>query len=113
MTDLRTKNAARVAARRNAEANDALDFRFLGDEDGRHAAKCVHALAGGVACTRNYDPLEAPDDTRLYEGTGIGALYGLGDEVTTTLHTENGHVTVTRSLVPELAGWNLTSEGSL
>ena len=96
--DLRTKNAARVARRRNDEANDALDFRFLGDEDGRHAAKCVHALAGGVACTRTYDPLEPPDDTRLYEDTGIAALYDIpGGEY---------HAW-------QLAGWNISTEGSL
>jgi len=103
------RNALDVAKRRNVEANDAMDFRFLGDDEGRHAEKCVH----DVPCSRNYDPLEAPDDTRMYEGTGVGALYGLGDEVTTTLHKENGHVTVTRSLVAELAGWNLEREGSL
>jgi hypothetical protein len=72
---------AAAAKRRNDEANDALDFLFLGDADGRHAAKCVHALAGGEPCSRSYDPLPYPEaepaDARLYEGTGIAALYGL------------------------------------
>jgi len=90
------KRRAEAYARRNREANDALDFLFLGDEDGRHARKCVHALAGGVACSRTYDPLPYPEamptDTAMYEGTGIAALYGLpGGEV---------HAW-------QLAGWNV------
>lgn len=92
----RLKRAAEVAKRRNAEANDALDFVFLGNEDGRHDAKCLHA----VPCSRDYDPSPYPEavpaDPRMYEGTGIAALYGLpGGEA---------HAW-------QLAGWNLTREG--
>lgn len=94
--DARAKLAAARAARRNAEANDALDFMFLGDEDGRHTAKCVHALAGGEPCAREYDPLPyaeaAPEPAHDYAGTGIGALYGLPG---------------TEEHLWQLAGWNL------
>lgn len=96
------RRAAAVEARRNAEANDALDFMFLGDDEGRHAEKCVHAKAGGAPCSRGYDPMPypeaAPADPGMYEGAGIAALYGLpGGEA---------HLW-------QLAGWNLTREGSL
>lgn len=112
--DARARHFAGVAARRNAEANDAMDFLFLGDEDGRHAEKCIHA----VPCSRTYDPMPYPEaephDSRMYEGTGLGALYGLGDERALAMADEEGDlIIVTRSLVTELAGWNLTREGSL
>lgn len=88
----RLRLAAERAKRRNDEANDAMDFLFLGDVDGRHAARCIHA----VPCSRDYDPNPVPEaaplDTRMYEGTGIAALYGLpGGEA---------HVW-------QLAGWNV------
>jgi hypothetical protein len=71
------KRAAEAWRRREKEANDALDFLFLGNEDGRHDARCVHA----VPCSRDYDPVPYPEatptDVRMYEDTGIGALYGL------------------------------------
>jgi len=73
----RAKRATEVAKRRNAEANDAYDFRYFGDEEGRHSARCLFAKRGGPACARDYILFEEPDDPTLYEGTGIGALYGL------------------------------------
>jgi hypothetical protein len=77
---------------RNIEANDAMDFLFMGDDEGRHRERCVHA----EPCSRNYDPLPYPEaephDTRLYDGTGIGALYGAQDS--------ERHLW-------QLAGWNL------
>lgn len=92
-------------ARRAAEQACALDFLVYGDgEPGTflghrvqgvtHAERCVHGPSR--ACSRTYDPMpydEAePVDARLYEGTGIGALYGLpGSE----------------DVVLELEGWEL------
>jgi hypothetical protein len=93
----RAKRAADVAARRNAEAACALDFLVYGDDEERgcHSARCVHGPLD--PCSRSYDPLPYPEaepaDQALYEGTGIGALYGVpGCE---------GHEW-------QLAGWNLT-----
>lgn len=89
--EARARRAVELAQRRNAEANDALDFLFLGDEDGRHSAKCIHP----EPCSRDYDPLpypEAEPDSRLYEGTGIGALYGAPN---------------CEAHLWQLAGWNL------
>lgn len=94
--DARAKHAAELARRRNDEANDAMDFLFLGDEDGRHAERCVYALAGGEACSREYDPMPyaeaAPAEPRMYDGTGIGALYGMS---------------ASGGLLADLAGWNI------
>ena len=77
--EARRKRDDELAKRREAERVDAYDFRVDGDEE--HAPHCVHALAGGQPCSRTYDPKPyreaAPDETRLYEGTGIGLLYGL------------------------------------
>ena len=92
--EARARQAADVARRRNAEANDALDFLVYGDEDGRHSAKCINE----PTCSRDYDPLpypEAAPDPALYEGTAIAALYGLpGGE---------RHAW-------QLAGWNVRKE---
>lgn len=101
MSDLAAaENRARIAAenaeRRNLEAACALDFLVYADEDeerGPHAGRCLH---GADPCSRSYDPLpyrEAePADLRLYEGTGIGVLYGVPG-------CEAHHW--------QLAGWNL------
>ena len=92
------KQAAELAKRRREELADA--FHFLTVDAEKHADRCVYKRRGGVPCTRSYDPLpyrEAlPDDLRMYEGTGVGAIYGLpGSEV----------------LAWQLAGWNLTPYG--
>ena len=116
----RAKLAAERAQRRNLEANCALDFLVWGDThaSGPHAERCVHVADGGAPCAREYDPLpyartrgeydeegrimvttwvEAafPAGTRMYEGTGIAALYGIpGGEA---------HAW-------QLAGWNVRKE---
>lgn len=78
---LRRRNATDVAARRNAEAACALDFLVYADDGprGPHAPRCDHTLAGRDACARVYDPQPYPEAVpdAAYEGTGIGALYGL------------------------------------
>jgi hypothetical protein len=95
------RRATATAKRRNAEANDALDFLFLGDEHGRHAKRCVHALSGREPCSRTYDPRPhrqaGPDEPRFYEGTGVGALYGLPN---------------TECHLWQLAGWNIVPRSS-
>ena len=77
--EARRKRDNELAARRQAEARDALHYLLDGDE--AHAEKCVHALAGREPCSRDYDPKPyreaTPDDSRMYAGTGIGLLYGL------------------------------------
>lgn len=95
----RQQMAADRKADRDREAACRLAFLVYGDaypgEDGEpvpHATVCVCA----PACSRNYDPLPYPEaepkDKRLYEGTAIGALYGIaGGE----------------HLLGALAGWNL------
>lgn len=99
--DARARHIAELAKRRNAQANDAFDFVYGGDEDGRHAKRCVFALAGGDACARAYDPFPypdaAPEPARDYDGTGIGALYGLAGA--------EAHAW-------QLAGWNLVPGSS-
>jgi hypothetical protein len=97
MTDAREARAAELRARRGREHACALDFLVYGDAEDRepHATRCIHP----DPCSRNYDPMPYPEAMpmgRLYEGTGIGALYELGME------TESG-----RSFAPDLAGWNL------
>jgi hypothetical protein len=77
--------------RRLAEQSCAADFLRFGDERGVHAKRCVFGASD--PCRREYDPFEdggAPDP-RMYEGTGIGMLYGFGGE----MHAW------------QLAGWNI------
>ena len=71
----RRQRAEEADKRRHAEALCAWDFLVNGDLRGEHAAKCVRP--GGVVCSREYDPGPAPEDERLYEGTTLGALWGL------------------------------------
>lgn len=95
--EARDRRRNEVRARRNAEAACALDFLVYGDGDADdprpHAERCVHGADD--PCSRNYDPYptrEAEPEGRMYENTGIGALYGLpGCE----------------GLMWQLAGWNL------
>lgn len=84
------KRAAEASLRRDREWADALHFLVYGEDE--HAKRgCICDLP----CSRDYDPLpyaDAAPDARMYEGTGIGALYGLpGGE----FHAW------------QLAGWNL------
>ncbi len=77
--------------RRERERACALDFLVNGNLDGRHDEICIHA----EPCSRDYNIRPYPEaevDPRLYEGTGIGLLYGLGGPST---------------LWPTLAGWNI------
>jgi hypothetical protein len=91
------------ASRRNAEAACALDFLVYGEGDSTptespwgsvvpvtHADRCVYGEAH--ACSRTYDPMpydEAePVDLRMYEGTSIGALYGLNGDTPERLELE-------------------------
>jgi len=86
----RAQRAAEVEHRRAAEAACALDFLVYGDGDApaevlglpvtrvTHADRCIFGPAD--ACSRRYDPrpyAEAEPDQKMYEGTAIGALYGL------------------------------------
>ena len=90
------KNAERVLRRRNDEALCALDFLVWGDTRGVHSKFCVHGEDD--PCARTYNPRpypEASPDPRLYEGTAIGALYGLPG---------------TERHLWQLAGWNLTTQ---
>jgi hypothetical protein len=111
---VRASIAADAAERRGREQACALDFLVYADEDherGPHRARCVHGMAD--PCSRDYDPLPYPEaepvDFKLYAGTSIGALYGMGAEVTRTWKDDDGNpVEVTRSLLGDLAGWNLT-----
>lgn len=122
--ELRAKHAAEIARRRSDEQACALDFLVYGDE-GDHADNCVHALAGGEPCSRDYDlwpvPEAEPTPSSMYVGTGIGALYGLGYEscsgeyVTADGKARHAVASVdgdvpyapSRSLVVDLAGWNV------
>lgn len=86
----RMKRAEEVEKTRRKEEDCA--WRFLTSRDETlHIESCVFARRGDPACSRNYDPGEEPD-RNLYEGTGIGALFGLDG---------------TRHRAHELAGWNV------
>jgi hypothetical protein len=88
----RQRRANDVAKRRAAEVACAADFLRSGDTIGFHAKRCVFGV--GDACCRQYDPGPVPDDVRLYEGTSLGALWGLN-----TLQAW------------QLAGWNIIRRG--
>ena len=67
-------------------------WRFLTGDETLHPEECIF----GESCSRLYDPLPVrealPPDLRMYEGTGIGALYGLRDS---------------EGFAWELAGWTV------
>lgn len=70
------KNRERAWKRRARDWDDATDFLYQGDEDGRHAARCPHR----TTCQRVYDPSPrgaGEPEAVMYEGTGIGALFGM------------------------------------
>ena len=96
--DARAKRAERAAKRRSDMALCARDFLTWGDQRGKHSAFCMFVAEGGDPCSRTYNPwpyAEAEPDPRMYEGTGIGALYGLKDS--------DRHAW-------QLAGWNLATQ---
>ena len=98
----RQKNFERAWKMRQAEANDGFDFRWSSDEL-VHADRCIFRQRGEAVCSRTYDPFpegrdSAPTDPTLYQGTGIGFLYGEDD---------------TERFAWELAGWTLGKDGSL
>lgn len=102
MSDIRLKNLERNYRLRQAEANDSFDFRWGGDEV-EHAAVCLFVQRGEAPCSRTYDPYpegreSAPADPTMYQGTGIGYLYGEDD---------------TERFAWEFAGWTLQKDGSL
>ena len=74
--EARAKRLQSVLHRRVEEKACALDFLRFGDEVGFHAKRCIHK---SNPCSRYYDPYadeEVAPDPKLYEGTGIGFLYG-------------------------------------
>lgn len=75
--------AGDAAKRRALEIVDAADFLLRGEAE--------HQCALDPPCTRDYEPGERPADERMYRGTGIGALFGLGGE----------------QHLWQLAGWNV------
>lgn len=75
----------------------AFDFLVNGDERGLHAKRCVWPKYGLPACSREYDPGPAPEDTKLYEGTTLGALWGLNPQPEGVVATMNAART----------GWNI------
>ena len=76
--EARAQRLIAAVNRRNEERDCALDFLRRGDTVGVHAKRCVFGASD--PCSREYDPRPVPeatpDDRRMYEGTGIGALYG-------------------------------------
>jgi hypothetical protein len=87
--ELKRRNRLEVSKRRAAEERDAMHFLLSGHD--AHLERCIFP----DTCSRDYDPRPVPEatpaDERMYVGTGIGALYGLGGEQ--HLYT--------------LAGWNV------
>jgi hypothetical protein len=83
----RTKRAEAVARRRLAERICRSDFLWRGD---------AHQCTQEEPCSRDYDPMPYPEalpkDLRMYEGTGIGAIYGLD---------------YSTDMAWQLAGWNI------
>lgn len=111
--EARARRAADVAAQRGIEHACALDFLVYGDdhpERGPHAGRCVLS----PPCSRTYDtrPVSGaePFPTNMYEGTGIGALYGGATSTRSVVHDDDGtpHV-IERSLVAGLAGWTVAA----
>jgi hypothetical protein len=95
-SEAKAKRAKRAAKNRADMTLCARDFLTWGDTRGIHAKLCM--FGPDDPCSRTYDPWpdkEASPDPLVYEGTGIGALYGLkGSE---------HHLW-------QLAGWNLKTQ---
>jgi hypothetical protein len=88
----RSQRADAVARRRRDESLCAWDFLTWGDTRGAHANICIRPA--GLVCSRAYNPGPPPEDIKLYEGSALGALWGLP-----------GSPPVLDSSWP---GWNLT-----
>jgi hypothetical protein len=103
----RVKRAGEAVKARAKEREDAWDFLVNGDSDGRHAIGCPH----DEPCRREYDPMPypeaAPTDPRMYDGSGIGALYGGPFETCSTHEDDDGEHELVRTFAGDLAGWNL------
>lgn len=93
--EARTARAKRLERRREDERLCALDFLTWGDEQGVHAKRCIHKGTTTPTCSREYHPGPMPVDEKMYEGTGIGTLFGLNG------HDRDPHAW-------QLAGWNIT-----
>lgn len=95
MSTLAEKNAVAVAQRRAAERVAAFEFLTTGASDG--------PAPDGAPWSRDYDPVPYPEavphDLRMYEGTGVGALYGHLDAAS-------------RPFFADLAGWSITRRKS-
>ncbi len=94
--EARAKRAEQAAKRRADMALCARDFLTWGDARGKHADFCMFGESD--ACSRTYNPwpyVEAEPDPRMYEGTGIGAIYGFDGS---------------DKFAWQLAGWNLTTQ---
>lgn len=91
--EARLKHDEHVRRMRADEALCARDFLTWGDTRGIHAKFCV--FGEGDPCSRTYWPGPTPDDEAMYEGTGIGALFGLDGS--------DCHAW-------QLAGWNLATQ---
>ena len=73
----RAQRAERLDRIQGEQRACAFDFLVNGDERGIHAKRCVWPKYGLPACSREYDPGPAPEDIRLYEGSELGALWGI------------------------------------
>jgi hypothetical protein len=93
VTEAKLRRAADVQKRREAERLCALDFLTWGDTQGTHSKRCLRPA--GLVCSRDYDPGPVPEDRKLYEGSPLGALWGLNP-------TEAW----------QLAGWNIIRRGA-
>lgn len=87
---------AKAAAKRRSDMSlCAWDFLTWGDTRGEHRDFCMFVEEGQPPCSRLYNPGPALEDEAMYEGTGIGALFGLAGS---------------ERFAWQLAGWNLTTQ---
>lgn len=75
--EARVARGVRLERLRAEQRACAFDFLVHGDERGSHAKRCVYRGTSTPVHSREYDPGPPPDDIRLYEGTHLGALWGL------------------------------------
>ncbi len=91
----REKRFESVARRRDLERNDAVSY--LLSEHPQHLTRCLFVLDGLPCCSRTYDPGPiSPEEEAFYEGTPIGALYGLAGS---------------ERFAADLAGWTIRFQG--